>query len=175
MNTALIPWTRYRRSAAPARRVFAFQPEMLYSEFDKMFDALLGGPSEANADGQALYRPHMDICGDGRRYFVTVEVPGVAEKDLHVELEGQTLRIRGEKHAEREEKSDESGESAETPARTFYRVERCYGSFERVLTLPDDVDASAISASHENGVLTLTLPRKEEVLPENRTIEINKA
>lgn len=178
MNTTmLIPCNWFKREDNYATRMLARRPrrhynhmmsaEPLYREMDRLFNSLMGTRKFANQKTEpALLRPSLDISGDAKQYFVTVELPGVDEKDLRVELDNDSLRIYGEKKCEVEEK-EESGKG-------YYRMERSYGSFQRVLTLPEDVDTSGISASHKDGILTITLPRKEAVQPENKNIAINK-
>lgn len=192
MNTThLVPWNWFRRDSriAPARgRVISGPVMPLYTEFDRLFDSLFNPefqPALVNGSntqlGESVIRPNLDISGDDKNYYVSVEVPGVEAKDLHVEVENDTLRIRGEKKyahetkAEAPQEGDDSKAALAAPEKSFYRIERSYGSFERLLALPEDVDAAAIAAEHKDGVLTVTLPRKEEVLPESRRIEISRA
>lgn len=189
-TTHLVPWNWFRRDSrtAPARRrVVSGSIMPLYTEFDRLFDSLFNPefqPALVNGSntqlGEAVIRPNLDISGDEKQYYVSVEVPGIAASDLHVEVENNTLRISGEKKYAHESKAevpeqDEAKTELAKPERSFYRIERSYGSFERLLTLPEDVDANAIFAEHKDGVLTVTLPRKEAVLPESRRIEISKA
>ena len=68
---------------------------------------------------------------------------------MSLDISGNTLTIRGEKRQEKEEK-----------AKDYYRIERSYGSFQRVLSLPEDVDQDTIKATFRNGVLTVTMPRQ---------------
>ena len=142
-----------------------------FHEMERVFDALMGitkNGAGASKDAQSpVLRPSLDVTGNDKQYTVTVELPGVDEKDLRVEMENNSLRIFGEKKQEFEEEGEGENKGG------YYRMERSYGSFQRVLTLPDDVDASAIKAAHKDGVLTITLPRKEEALPESKVIAIN--
>jgi HSP20 family protein len=92
---------------------------------------------------------------------VTVELPGVEENEVLLELEGDTLKIKGEKKQEKEEKGKD-----------FYRVERSYGSFQRVLTLPDDADQANIGAKFSKGALTVSIPRKSTPKSEAKRIPI---
>lgn len=94
-------------------------------------------------------RPQLDIVSGEREYVITVEVPGVDEKDVRLELSTQrALIISGEKRHETNRNS-----------RSLHSVERAYGAFRRVLSLPDDADADALDAYFKNGVLTITCPR----------------
>lgn len=91
------------------------------------------------------------------------EVPGVEEKDIQITLDNDVLMVRGEKRREQEKK--EGG---------FHRVERSYGSFQRALNLPDDANRDSIKASFKNGVLTVTIDKREVSAPkQGRSIPIN--
>lgn len=200
----LLPLSLFRRDdsartipARAGRRVFTLPHTPLFSELDRLFEGLFSNevprglaPETTKDMGRAMLRPNLDISGDDTRYFVTVELPGVDENDLHVEVEDNMLVIRGEKNYESRSGSPkaletEAGKDAtreleniggpESSKRNFYRIERSYGSFQRSLALPEDVDSAAITAKHKDGVLTITLPRKEELLPESRRIAVNKA
>lgn len=144
-----------------------------HDEIDRMFDNVfrnfglpsLGLDSTLAGLGQnMMLRPNVDISATDKEYTVTVEVPGVDEKDVKLELVGDTLTIKGEKKQESEKKEKD-----------FYRVERSYGSFQRVLTLPEDADQEGINAQFKNGVLSITLPRRAVSKPKGKVIDIKKA
>lgn len=97
-------------------------------------------------------------------YTIAVEVPGVDENDFQVEIANDTLIIRGEKKQEKEEKD-----------KNYYRMERSYGSFQRVLSLPEDADQEGVSANFKNGVLKVSMPRKAAPQAHVRQIEIQSA
>ena len=88
-------------------------------------------------------------------------MPGVAENDIQLELEGDTLRIKGEKKQEKEEKETD-----------YYRIERSFGSFQRMLSLPEDADQAKIEAKFNKGVLAVTIPRKATPKSEAKRIPI---
>jgi HSP20 family protein len=93
--------------------------------------------------------PAAEASQSGEAYRIAIELPGVAEDDIHVTIEDGVLQIRGEKKSEREEKGD-----------TWYFSERQFGSFSRSFRLPSDADAGAVKADMKDGVLTVTLPKK---------------
>ena len=183
MDTAkLNPWNWFRKeenneSLTPALRasrkpgidlygspLFAAMENLMDSMFkDSMFrfDPLAG--RTAHRSMETVLKPNLDISSDEKEYRITVELPGVDESDVRVEIEDNSLRISGEKRIEEEDKS-----------KGYYRVERTYGTFQRVLTLPKDVDADAVKAAHKKGVLTITLPRKALAPSENRRIAIDR-
>lgn len=137
--------------------------DRLFEDFTRSFGALSPHrPMAFPSGGSALpLRPTLDIAEGEKEYRITVELPGVSEKDIKVELAGDTLRISGEKRQENEEKGQ-----------NYHRVERSYGSFQRILNLPEDADADGIAANFQNGVMTLTVPRKAAARPETRMIEV---
>ncbi|MDL2267216.1 Hsp20/alpha crystallin family protein [Desulfovibrio sp. OttesenSCG-928-G15] len=176
------PWNSLQvaRAHSPALRThsFAVSPPPLYMELDRIFDGLVNGyfPSDRRKDaetapGEGMIRPNLDISGDDRQYFVTVEVPGVNENDLLVEVENGTLVISGEKKYEHSNQGNQDGQEN---GRRYIRLERSFGSFRRVLQLPDDVDGAAITASCKDGLLAITLPRKEEAVENTRRIDVNR-
>ncbi len=142
----------------------------VHREIDRLFDSFFpdfGFPFAsaarpfAGVDASMLLRPKADLSVSDSEYRLTVEIPGVSERDISLDISGNTLTIRGEKKQEKEEKEKD-----------FYRIERSYGSFQRLLSLPEDVDQSAISAGFKHGVLTVTMPRKEGAKAEVKKIEI---
>lgn len=137
----------------------------LHYEIDRLFDHVFDGfgfsaPHLAQTPPR-YFRPKVDISGGGNEYSITVELPGVDEKDIHIDLAGDELTIMAERR--HEEKSEERG---------FYRVERSHGAFRRVLTLPEDADAEGLRASYRHGVVTIHVPRKAGAKPPARRIPI---
>jgi HSP20 family protein len=111
-------------------------------------------------------RPAVDISETESAVRVTVELPGLAKEDVKITVEDGVLSISGEKRFEEEAPAEGKGRKD----RTYHRIERFYGAFQRSLTLPRGVDANAAEASFQNGVLTIELPKTEEVKP--RTLRI---
>jgi HSP20 family protein len=105
------------------------------------------------------HEPRVEVRENGKSYTVTVELPGLDEKDVKVQVGNDVLTISGEKKIER---SDE---------KTHYS-ERTYGSFTRVFTLPLDADHNAISARFSKGVLTLAIPKTETPSAQVKQIDI---
>ena len=116
------------------------------------------GPEPAVA---AFIRPTIDVSAGKNEYAITAEVPGMDEKDIKLEICNNTLTIKGEKKQEQEAKD-----------RDHYRIERSYGSFQRVLSLPEDAEQSGIAAKFKNGVLTVKMPRKPEEKRDVKLIDI---
>jgi HSP20 family protein len=109
--------------------------------------------------GGRVWAPALDISERKDAYVVTVEVPGISPDDLDITLEDGLLTIQGERQF-----------SQESTEQQFHRVERRYGSFRRSITLPSQVQANAIEASFENGVLEVIVPKAEEAKPKKITV-----
>jgi len=107
--------------------------------------------------------PASDAKGSDGAYTITMELPGVAEKDIDISVHDGVVTVRGEKTAEREEKGD-----------TWFFAERQYGSFSRTFRLPSDADGDNISADLKDGVLTLSVPKATPRAPEAKKIQISK-
>ncbi len=105
------------------------------------------------------FSPSVNVAETQTDYEVSVELPGMKPEDFHVELEGNELRISGEKKEDVEEKG-----------KTYHRVERTRGEFLRVIPLNTAVKADQITAEYKNGVLNVKVPKAEEAKP--RKIEI---
>ncbi len=164
-------WFRHEDQQMPAvSRVDHLTPQQsllhLHRDMERNFFNVaraldMGWPHFRSA--QPLW-PSLDITTRDAEYVITVEVPGVHEKDLRLEVSADgTLTVSGEKH-----KDVPKGILGST------RVERTYGAFSRVLALPDDADRNAVSAFFRNGVLTITCPRQVEAREPARRIEIQK-
>ena len=171
----LNPWNWFSHEEEQARNVPVRQGDrqhysplaQLHRDIDLMFGNVFPGIGWGRMldidDG--LLRPNVDVASTDKEYTITVEVPGVDEKDVKLELthDGQLI-IRGEKKQEKEQKD-----------KNFYRSERSYGSFQRTLSLPEDAAKDVIDASFKNGVLTITCPRKAIAQTPTKRIEIKNA
>ena len=106
------------------------------------------------------WTPAMDLVETEDNYVLRADLPGVSEGDVKIELDDNVLTISGERKSAHKEAKE-----------GYYRVERAYGSFSRTLTLPEGVDADAISASLDRGVLEVRVPKPEQRKP--RKVEIS--
>jgi HSP20 family protein len=136
----------------PFREVTDLQHEM-----NRMFDGFFG----RSLVGERTWAPAVDMFEDKDDLVVTVEVPGMSEKDIQLSLTGDLLTIRGERH------------SATPKDEGVYRGERWFGRFERTLSLPYPVQTDKVKATYRDGVLTVNLPKAEEVKP--KTIKVDVA
>jgi HSP20 family protein len=131
------------------------RPEPFSREVDRLFDAFFG---QSDRTGRR-WVPPMDLVEAGDHFVLKADLPGLRDEDVKLEVQDGTLTISGERKAEHE--ASEGG---------WYRIERAFGSFSRSLTLPEHVDASGISASFNDGVLEVRIPKPEDREP--RRIEI---
>lgn len=105
--------------------------------------------------------PAVDIYEDPEMIQLHAELPGMEMKEIEVKVANNTLQIKGEKKLQNQEKKEH-----------YNRVERVYGRFIRSFVLPNTVDQEKIRAKYENGVLAVTLPKREETKPKNITVEV---
>jgi HSP20 family protein len=125
--------------------------------FGRWFDDVL---SRRGEDGQRLVAPPIDITEDEHAVVVSVELPGMKKEDVRLQVENGVLTISGEKRTE--ESSKERG---------WHVMERRYGAFHRQVVLPRGVAAEKAEASFENGILTVSLPKREDVKPKTLSIK----
>ena len=111
--------------------------------------------------------PAVDIKETENDLILKADVPEVEMKDIDIRVENGTLTIRGERKFESEKKENGKKDGS------WHRVERSYGSFERAFTLPDTVNFDAVKADYKNGVLTITLPKKEIAKPRQIKVAVN--
>ena len=167
-HTVPVKYNKSKENRYPARSLSVFNDEV-----DRLFDDFLSGfglsPSFSRSGmlegitGNVL-RPMLDLGATEKEYTVSIEIPGVSEKDVNIELVHDTLIIQGEKKQEKEEKKQ-----------NFYRLERSYGSFKRMLSLPDDANRDNIKAAFKKGVLNITIPRIELPGARAKQIQIKSA
>jgi len=108
------------------------------------------------------FQPRIDVVDEGRILRVSVELPGVKKEDLNVTAEDGAIVLRGEKS--QDARREENG---------CYRLERAYGYFERVIPMPEDSDADRTLAKFDNGLLILTVPKRESLEGGSRKIDIS--
>jgi HSP20 family protein len=137
----------------------AMQPYRASTDsINRIFDSLQGLGGSAHG---LMRAPETDVMETENEIRVHTELPGMRPDDIEVDIENNVLTIRGEKREEREE----GGEGAR-----YHLSERRYGTLARSFVLPRDVDADRISASFDNGVLEVVIPKSEKA--RRRRIEI---
>ncbi len=128
-----------------------------FAEMDQMARDFFGGSS--------LRAFRTDIKDRGDSYVLEAELPGFNKEDIQIDLEGDRLTIRASHSNETEEKPNGEEQGG------YLRRERYYGSYSRSFDI-SQIDTDRIAASYENGVLALTLPKRTEVTPASRRLEI---
>lgn len=149
----MVPWKRNDKNVLARREedpFYAFRREM-----ERTFDDFFGGgfgltPYNRGGFMESFgsFTPQVDVTENDKEVRITAELPGLEEKDIDVSLSNDVLTISGEKKAEKEDKGD-----------NYYRMERSYGSFQRSIPLPSEVDTDKCDAIFKNGVLQITLPK----------------
>lgn len=132
----------------------------LQTEMNRLFNTAFGDvPSGGTAGAARRWMPAMDLLETDEDFVLRADLPGMTESDVNIELEDNVLTVSGERKAEREDKRE-----------GFYRMERAFGSFSRSLTLPKGVDPEAVSASFDQGVLEVRIPKPEQRKPRKISI-----
>jgi HSP20 family protein len=151
---ALVRWE-------PVRELTSLQNEM-----NRLFNTFFDTPSTGgNGNGGSLRRwiPAMDLVETDDHFVLKADLPGLDESDVNIEVEDNVLTVSGERKAEHEDNRE-----------GYVRVERAYGSFRRSLTLPEGVDAEAVTASFEKGVLQVSIPKPEQRKPRKVAIQVGE-
>jgi HSP20 family protein len=125
--------------------------------FNETFANAFGGGEEL---GGRAWNPAVDIYETDHDLVLKAELPGIDPKDVDIRVENGTLYLRGERKQEKDVKEG-----------SYHRVERSYGSFTRTFALPNTVNVEGIKADYSDGVLTLTMAKREEAKP--KSIKIN--
>ena len=132
------------------------------SLFDEFFRDVAPGYYVKPLHGDPLpSQIKVDVSESGDAYSVKAEIPGVSKEDIHVSLEGGVVTLSAEVKQEDKQTTDEK----------LLRSERYYGSVSRSFQLPNEVDPGAAKAKYENGILTLTLPKKTQATSKRLTID----
>ena len=105
------------------------------------------------------WKPVVDIYDTEDKFVINAELPGVDKKDIVIDVKDRLLTLKGERSSEKEVKEDK-----------YHRRERAYGSFERVFTLPAEIDPDQIKADFKNGILKIDIPKPEEQKPRQITV-----
>jgi HSP20 family protein len=133
----------------------------LREKMNRLFEDVFTGRGEDKELAASTWAPAVDIYETENELIMTAEVPGIEEKDIEIKIEDNTLSLRGERKFEKETKEE-----------NYHRIERSYGSFYRAFTLPNSIDPDRIQAEYENGVLKISMPKRQELKP--RKVKILK-
>lgn len=150
---AVIRWTPFRELSTVQERM------------NKLFEDAMRPPYRSDESfATAAWAPAVDIFETDKEIVMKAELPEMQEKDIDIKVEDNLLSVSGERRMAKEVKEE-----------SYHRIERSYGSFNRSFTLPRSVDREGIKAAYKDGVLTVTLPKKEEVKPKQIKIDVANA
>lgn len=142
--------------------------EALRRDIDDLFSDFFSGPLMQRFDVPlaegGVIAPRVDVSETSKKFDVVAELPGVDQKDIDLAIADGILTIKAEKKSEKEEKG-----------KTWHRVERSYGNYQRSLSLPASADPDKVKASFDKGVLTISVPKKAEAKPPTRKIDIRSS
>ncbi len=128
----------------------------LREKMNRLFEDVFTGRGDDKELASSTWAPAVDIFETENELVMSAEIPGIDEKDIEIKLEDNTLTLKGERKFEKETRQE-----------NYHRIERSYGSFYRAFTLPNSVNLDKIHAEHENGILKITLPKRQELKPRN--------
>ena len=133
------------------------KPEPFAQEFDRLFSRLFDVP----AGSPQRWVPPMDLTEMDDHFILKADLPGLADDDVSIEVQDNTLTISGERKAEHVRR--ESG---------WHRIERSFGQFSRALALPEGINPDGVTAEFDRGVLTVRIPKPEERQPRRIAIGV---
>lgn len=135
----------------------------LLDQFHRDMRQFFGSSQQPDRDSTiatSTWVPLVDIKEETQHFLIEADIPGVEPKNIEISMENGVLTIKGERQLESQEVGDH-----------YKRVERLYGTFYRRFSLPDTADAEKISASGQNGVLRVTIPKKEVAQPRRIAVQ----
>ena len=147
---------RYPRGLWPGFSTALEDVERARRQMDRLLSNFMGTESALSVSGVF---PPLTIREDGDKILVEAEVPGIKPEDMSISVVGKTLTLTGERKAEQADNA------------SFHRRERQWGCFRKAITLPDDVNADAVQAECQNGVLKIVLPKAEHAKPKKIAIK----
>jgi len=136
----------------------------LQERINRMFDDTIRTlhPTDGEELEKGTWAPAVDIYETNDSFVVSADLPGLNKDEIQIDLKDNTLTLKGEKKFEEKVSKD-----------NYIRVERAYGSFVRSFTLPQNVDPEKIKAKYKEGVLEITIPKKEEAKPKQIKVELS--
>ena len=140
--------------------IVRYEPWALLSRFHRQLERALGDTHEDASPASVSWIPHVDIREEAERFVVAADLPGVEAKDINVTAEKGVLTVRGERRSQNKSSAD-----------GYERVERATGTFLRRFTLPESADAEAIKATHVNGVLEISIPKRPQEQPRRINVQ----
>jgi HSP20 family protein len=155
MDMAIVRWEPFRNLSG------------LQERMNRLFDESFRGLNRSEGDDDwalgGAWAPAVDIYEQEGHIVLKAELPGLDPQNVDIRLENNVLTLRGERKIDNEVKRE-----------NYHRVERAYGSFTRSFTLPSVVDQEHIKADYKDGVLKVTLPKRDEAKPKQISISVGK-
>jgi HSP20 family protein len=148
---AIVRWEPFRDVLASQR------------EFDRLFREAFSPAINEGELSTRTWAPPVDIYENGDNLVLKAELPGINPDEVEIRVENNTLYLKGERKFEKEVKEQ-----------NYHRIERSYGTFTRTFSLPNSIDADKVAANFKDGVLVLTMPKKEEAKPKTIKVNISK-
>lgn len=131
------------------------------NQMDRLFDDFWLNPFRGTEEWTGSYLPPVNIRENDGQVIAEVELPGMSEKEIDITVTRDTLRISGEKKQQEETKKE-----------NYYCMESSYGSFNRLVDLPSEVDEEKTEAEFKNGVLTVKMPKSQEAKTKSKKIPV---
>jgi HSP20 family protein len=131
------------------------------NQMDRLFDDFWLNPFRRTEEWTGSYLPPVNIRENDGQVIAEVELPGMSEKEIDITVTRDTLRISGEKKQQEETKKE-----------NYYCMESSYGSFDRLVDLPSEVDEEKTEAEFKNGVLTVKMPKSQEAKTKSKKIPV---
>ncbi|MDD5701547.1 MAG: Hsp20/alpha crystallin family protein [Dehalococcoidales bacterium] len=140
----------------------AWSPFREMEEMERMMEETFGRPFMRRRlpEEEYIWAPSIEMYEKENSYIIRLELPGVKPDNVDISISGDTLTVKGERVPPEDIKDEE-----------YQLCEMCYGSFNRSIVLPEPVNADAIEANFENGIMDIRLPKKEEVKPRQIKIQ----
>jgi HSP20 family protein len=134
----------------------------LQDRMNRLFDESVRNVKPGDeALSSAIWSPAVDIYETDDEVVVKAELPEVDQKDIDIQIENNTITLRGERKFNKETKKE-----------NFHRIERAYGAFSRSFTLPGTIDQERIRADYKDGILKISMPKREETKPKQIKVAI---
>lgn len=148
---------------------YSDQFQSFRTEMDRLFESFFNGMPALSNFRQAFptaqgLTPAFDVKESEKELVVKADLPGIDEKDIQLTIHDGVLSLRGEKKSERKDERE-----------NYHLMERSYGSFQRTIRLPETIDEDKVDARFDKGVLTVTLPKRPEMVKAQKKIEIKSS
>jgi HSP20 family protein len=167
--TDILPWNRSERRLPAEREQGREEIVALHDEMDRLFDRFLSDPFGLSPlkgwrEMAGRFSPRIDVSETEEAIHVAAELPGMDRDDVEVSVTKDMLTISGEKRTEKE-----------TKEKYMRTVERSYGSFQRTIPLPEDIETDKVQATFRKGVLEIELPKSPEARRRTKRIPVKTA